>query len=332
MSGLNNLRTRLQYQGGVIQEHRMQKGKEYSLKKALLYSYQAATAILSDGREFKCLINSDKTKPDYDAKIISIPYKNVCIGRVDKNGKEIINNINEKAPEEEIGIKCGDVFKWKETNTYWLVYLEKLEEDAYFRAEIYKCEEEIILNGKKYHIYVRGPVETTIQWNKRQEMAWNDLNYSLIMYITKDEYTLNYFHRFKQIKIGNKNWEVKTVDPYSADGVIEICLGEYFTNELDDKYKEFQKEKEKDAKKPPEGQIYIKGDKIVYPYETHEYIIFGLSDGKWVIDNPKKAIFVSYSNSSVVINFKTGKSGKVNLKYVTKDGSQFNLPIEIRSI
>lgn len=332
MSGLDNLRTRLQYQGGISQEHRMQKGKEYSLKKALLYSYQAATAILSDGREFKCLINSDKTKPDYDTKIISIPYKNVCIGMIDKNGKEIINKINEKTPEEEIGMKCGDVFKWKETDTYWLVYLEKLEEDAYFRAEIYKCEEEIILNGKKYHIYIRGPVETTIQWNKRQEMTWNDLNYSLIMYITKDEYTLNYFHRFKQIKIGNKNWEVKTVDQYSADGIIEICLGEYFTNELNDKYEEQQNEKYEKAQEPPQGKIYISGPKIVHPYEDHEYTIYGLNEGAWSISNTKKAIFKSCSDSSVLINFITGKSGNIDLKYTTKNGEETSLSIEIKSI
>lgn len=50
-----------------------------SLKKALLYSYQAATAILSDGREFRCLINPDKNKPAYDNKMLSIPFKDICL-------------------------------------------------------------------------------------------------------------------------------------------------------------------------------------------------------------------------------------------------------------
>ena len=77
MSGLDNLRTRLNYQGGIKAESRFQKDKEKSLKKALIYSYQAETAILSDGREFRCLINTNKTKADYDAKIISIPYEDV---------------------------------------------------------------------------------------------------------------------------------------------------------------------------------------------------------------------------------------------------------------
>lgn len=333
MSGLENLKTRLNYQGGATAESRFQRDKEKSLKKALIYSYQAETAILADGREFRCLINTDRTKADYDAKIISIPYEDICIGRVNENGEEIIQEPDGKTSQkvEKIGMKCGDVFKWKETDTYWLVYLEKLEENAYFRAEIYKCEEEIILNNKKYHIYIRGPVETTIQWNQRKEMTWNDINYSLVIYITKDEYTLDYFHRFKQIKIGNKNWEVKTVDPYSADGIIEVCLGEYFTNELNEHYEKVQKKKEIDAQQPPITKVYIKGDKIVYPYENHKYTIYGLHNGQWEIDNIKKASFKEKTDTSVILSFVTGKSGKVNLKYRTKD-NEATLPIEIRSI
>ena len=43
------LNKRLQYQGGN-QEQRFIKDKLIGLKRALLYSYQAATAVLADGR------------------------------------------------------------------------------------------------------------------------------------------------------------------------------------------------------------------------------------------------------------------------------------------
>ena len=75
---LELLNKRLRYQGGN-QEQRFINDKLRSLKRALLYSYQAATAILSDGKEFRCLINPDKNKPAYDNKIISIPYKDICL-------------------------------------------------------------------------------------------------------------------------------------------------------------------------------------------------------------------------------------------------------------
>lgn len=103
MSGLENLQARLQYCGGKNQKNRLSLGKVNSLKKALLYSYQSATAILSDGREFRCLINKDKTKITGDDKIISIPFEDICL-----NEKEI----NKKTSEgiQKINMKPGDVF------------------------------------------------------------------------------------------------------------------------------------------------------------------------------------------------------------------------------
>ena len=109
MSGLDNLGLRLQYTGGNRQIDRMNEDKLKSLKKALLYSYQSATAILADGREFRCLINPDKLKNVYDDKIISIPFKDICLNK-DRIGKTT-NGI------EDIGMKPGDIFTWKENET-----------------------------------------------------------------------------------------------------------------------------------------------------------------------------------------------------------------------
>lgn len=101
---LELLNQRLKYHGGN-QEQRFINDKLRGLKKALLYSYQAATAILSDGKEFRCLINSDKNKPAYDNKILSIPYKDICLNlpKVGKTSEGIV----------DINIKSGDVFIWK---------------------------------------------------------------------------------------------------------------------------------------------------------------------------------------------------------------------------
>lgn len=114
-----------------------------SLKRSLLYSYQAATAVLADGREFRCLINPDKLKPAYDNKIISIPFKDVRLNPEQEDKEKTTIG------EEEIGMKPGDVFLWKETNTYWLVYLRYIEEDAYFRAEIRRCDTTVTINDNE---------------------------------------------------------------------------------------------------------------------------------------------------------------------------------------
>jgi hypothetical protein len=64
MSLIDDMKIRLNYAGGAVAESRFQNDKLRTLKKALLYSYQAATAILEDGREFRCLINPDNLKGD----------------------------------------------------------------------------------------------------------------------------------------------------------------------------------------------------------------------------------------------------------------------------
>lgn len=84
---LETMKERINYNGGKEQESRMNADKLRTLKKALLYSYQAATARLTDGREFRCLINPDKLKTRYDEKIISIPFFDIQLNPELKESK-----------------------------------------------------------------------------------------------------------------------------------------------------------------------------------------------------------------------------------------------------
>ena len=54
--------------GGRAQIDRINKDKIRSLKKALWYSYQSATLVTEDEKEFRCLINPNKLNNDYDVK------------------------------------------------------------------------------------------------------------------------------------------------------------------------------------------------------------------------------------------------------------------------
>ena len=115
MSGLENLNKRLNFRGGN-QEGRMQQRKLETLKKALIYSYQGATAKLSDGREFRCLINPNKISMEADDKMLSIPFKDICLNK-DKPLETTTSD-----GKEEIGVQCGSVIEWKENGTHWIVY------------------------------------------------------------------------------------------------------------------------------------------------------------------------------------------------------------------
>ena len=96
------MKTRISYAGGSKQQDRMIEDKLRSLKRAMFNSYQGATAVLEDGREFRCLINPDKMKTEYRDKIISIPFEDVCLNKpkVGKTTEGI----------EPIGMKVGDTF------------------------------------------------------------------------------------------------------------------------------------------------------------------------------------------------------------------------------
>lgn len=117
MSGLDTMSTRLKYAGGNRQVDRMNEDKLRSLKKALLYSYQSATAILADGREFRCLINPDQIKNIYDNKYISIPFEDICLNEKEISADSKIQIRKTTEGLQEIGMKPGDVFTWKENGT-----------------------------------------------------------------------------------------------------------------------------------------------------------------------------------------------------------------------
>lgn len=318
MSGIDNLNLRLRYAGGNA-EQRFQQGKLKTLKKALLYSYQAETAILSDGREFRCLINSDKLTNNYDNKIISIPFEDICLNK-SKKGKT-------SQGIEKIGLKAGDVFTWKETNTDWIVYLPYLNEDAYFRAEIRQCSKETIdINNNKYKFYMRGPVETTIQWNQKKNVSWNENNYSLVIYIEKNEETLDFFHRFTLVKIGNQTWRVAVVNPYNpSDGILIVYLDEFFNNTIKEEREQEIKEQEDQE---PEKVYEIIGSSKVNPYDVVDYFVEDCG-GEWCISNEKKAKIIQQNDKSVNIEIISGRSGEFNLIYKKDNIDKYILPITI---
>lgn len=325
---LETLSTRINYRGGRAQEDRMIRDKEKSLKKTLLYSYQADTAILADGREFRCLINKDKENGNEDNDVISILYKDICLN------KERVGKTSQG--EEEVGLKCGDVFVWKETNTHWLVFLQYLKEKAYFRSQIRRCDQVAYIDGKEYWTYIRGPVETDIVWRQKNGLAFNDMNYSLVMFITKDEHTLQFLHRFSKIKVGEtdgspiaKTWEVEVVNPYFGDNIIQVFLKEYFENTVEEEGKKEWDDKHPQPEPPAPEEIYIDGPLDVRAYDTVQYTIKNLEGGSWYVIE-KGTTYDMGTDNSLRLDINRTK-GTFVVGYKTED-SDINITVTIRSI
>ena len=301
MSALDSLKQRINYYGGPVQEKRMNHDKLWSLKRALHYSYQGQTAILEDGREFKCLINHDKLKEDYDDKIISIPYEDVCLNMPSEEGFDYI------------GMQVGDTFTWKETNTRWIVIQEILEENAYFRGTIRKAEDEVIINGYPYYGYL-GKWSKDELWHTKGLNSWSEMGYEVVLYITRNEETEDFFHRFKKVTINNRVWEVQMVNDITSETMLIIYLKEAFINEFDpviNTTNEENSSQETDV----DMEYTILGEDTVNPFDKVVYTIENIEGGDWVLVGSKARI-IEKTENSVTISIVSAKSGNIEIKYV----------------
>ena len=274
---------------------------------------------------FKCLINHDKLKVDYQDKIISIPFMQPPVG--------------EKEPIET-NFHNGTVFKWVHGNkeewtpdTYWIVYMQYSEETAYFRAEIRKADEEIEIitideegneNTVTYHGWMTGPNETTALWNTKKGVVWNDMNYTKLLYITKDEDTLAFFQRFDRIIINGKPWQVQAYnESYSTNkhgdaetGIIRVALKETYTGTsqfVKETIQDLDKQQvDKQAYDAIHTQGYIDGPMVAAPYDRLTYTAKNLEPAEWSISDTTlaKIVSISQDGKTIKIDILTGFSNK----------------------
>ena len=221
--GIGLMARRLEHRGGKVQQDRMIKDKRWSLDHAVKYSYQAAKirhTDWEDKEEAPALINPDKTKQNYDDKVVSVGY--------------------------EYEYKPGDVFDWLNTNSKWIIYLQDLTELAYFKGEIRRCNYAISWKGDNQEIYkqyvaVRGPVETKINFIQKKGISVDEPNYSLDILMTKTPEALKYFRRYAKFYLGEAErvdkdicWRVEATDSISMPGILQVTAVEYYANETRD--------------------------------------------------------------------------------------------------
>lgn len=321
MTGLDNMKLRLQYAGGEKQQSRMIEDKLRSLKKALLYSYQAGTMVIdnpyeeieSETLEFRCLMNPDKLTFDADKKMLSVPFKDVCLN-IPRAGKTSEGQI-------QVPIACGDTFIWKETGTRWIVTLRYLEELAYFRADVRKCfPYSIDIEGKEFWFANVGENQLITEWLRKNREEWNKLNYTRTIYIKRTKETFDYFKRFKIVQIPNiygelEPWEVQAVNPNAVDDVLTIHIKEYFNNEFEDISKEEQQKIQEEYENNE--------DLVVYVYDKFELTASFVEGAVWEIQNKTTgisldidAIIRKEDNTTVAtIQLMNGKTGEFDVIY-----------------
>ena len=302
-SALGGMAARLKQHGGFPQQDRMIKDKRRSLDKAVLYSQQGAKVQKIDSDVVaRALVNPNKLTMDYDNKILSVGY--------------------------EFDYKSGDVFKWLNTDTYWIVYLQDLTELAYFRGDIRKCRQTISWKDeegetKTTQAAVRGPVETKINFIQKSGISVDEPNHSLNIIIPKNKDTVSYFKRYKKFQLRTLEdgeadicWRIEGFDTISTPGIIEITAVEYYVNEAEDDLENGVAGGLIVDPIPPEpASELITGENFIKPKITYTYTYTGDEESTWELISENKTILVTKNGKTIQVKWQQSYSGQFTLKY-----------------
>lgn len=305
-SGIDLMANRLNWRGGIAQQDRMIRDKRWSLDHATKYSYQAARirhTDAADQEQAPALINVDKTKQNYDDKVVSVGY--------------------------EYRYGPGDIFDWVNTGTKWIIYLQDLTELAYFKGEIRRCNYTVSwLNedNEKFTQYlaVRGPVETKINFIQKSGISVDEPNHSLDILMTKTPEALEYFRRYakfylKGIEEKDKNtcWRVEATDSISMPGVLQVVAVEHYANETTDDLENSLVNglvvEPVDPNETQENDGLIKGETFIKPKISYNYFYLGKETPRWSITSKVPVDVVSHGKR-VTIKWMSGYSGQFVLK------------------
>ena len=311
------MKKRVNYLGYSIADDRNIKGKYDSFQSALKNSYQAEWITLDKNteneRKWRCLINPSRLTEQFDKKVISIDF--------------------------ESGVQEGTVFWWDRTEKHWMINLQQHTEEAYFRGIITRADYELDIDGETYWAIVRGPVETTTEWQQKHNITWNNLNYSLVIQVAKNSETVNYFNRHKVVKIKltypdintgeileeAHNWKIVATDKYSSDFLIDVYLDEWNDNEMEDQ------EIDPTPPRPSHENPHIEGPYLVYGYDTNlAYSVVGITAGSWTVNSSKVKI-TKATDTSCELEILTGKPTKFILKYSNVAGDEVEQEIVVQS-
>lgn len=311
--GIDEMAIRLGQRGGNPQQDRMIRDKRKTLDRAVLYSYQGAfvkKVYNADKPGFydeleqppvRALINPNKLKQNYDDKIISIGY--------------------------EHNFEPGDVFEWCNTNSHWLIYLQDLDELAYFRGDIRRCRYQIAWldeEGNEHQTYaaIRGPVETKIDYIQKHKISVDNPNLSLNILMPLNDATRAYFKRYSKFYLQDQEicWRVEAMDWISMPGVLEVNATEYYSNETEDDVAKglvgglIVRDTEINT---PRIERLIEGETFIKPKRNYTYTYTGLSasGNEWMID---KNIPIEYTinNNKITLKWIPSYSGQFDIQYL----------------
>lgn len=325
---LANMTARLRFQGGAKQHDRMIESKLRSMLVATKYSYQAGEFQLwsSDNTpKFVGLFNPVTNTENFDTKMIST---------------EFCNNV-----------KVGSYFEWKDTKTYWIVFLRDLTELAYFRGECRMCNFKVQWVNEDQRLYetlisVIGPSATQLRTSSSMQakVAEDFPNANLKLLVQDNPLNRKYFTRYQTFLIQGTAYQIEEVDRLSMPGVIQLQATEYYANRIDDDIEKNIRNAWNVQPIIPEypTDYAIEGPLTVKPQIDAEFTTM-MRGGEWFIvenydlspnqqKNPATILTADISSPTIIVHWNSMKSGMYTIGYRMPSGQIYQKSVLVESL
>lgn len=321
---LASMKRRITFYGGAAQQDRMIRDKLWTLMRATKYSYQAARfkRYPEFDREVVGVFNPVVLNQDYDTKMISTPF--------------------------DSGYKVGDVFRWENTQTLWIIYNQNLTELAYFRGSTRRCNYMVQwVNGERERcetpMSVIGPSmpDKTRMINGMMMGSFIVPSGNLVCLVTDNTQNRGYFHQEQTFLIQGLAYRVTNLDYLSMPGVIQIHATEYVANKIEDDVEEDIRNAWNIRPIIPEHQTDygIEGPVAVKPYEEAEFTAI-VKGGTWfIVENreggkklPVKFVEYDVSQKVVHVYWDAPQRGGYTLLYELPDGTRYERYVLVESL
>lgn len=328
---LANMKARLEYHGGAVRQDRMIQDKLKSMVAAISNSYQAAKFQKYPGfeQEDRGLFNPVNITERFDTKMISIPF--------------------------DSGYKVGDIFRWVNTDTVWIIFLQEFTELAYFRGECRRCDHQIHWidgNQQKQSTYVSvmGPSNPSLRTMASTSLtAGADFpTGSIRMLVQDNEEHRKFFGRYQEMLLQGIAYTIENLDTLSMPGILQLYATEKAANLIEDDVEESVRNAWNVLpvidRHPTD--LLIEGPAIIKPFEEVKFSV-PMAGGTWlVVENedpsvrkanrgarrPVDFIDESFHPSEVTLKWNFVKSGNFTLAYKMPNGQVHQRHIIVGSL
>jgi hypothetical protein len=324
---LESMKSRLNYQGGTSPQSRMINDKLKSMLFATKHSYQAANFQIWSEQEapiVRGLFNPVTQTENFDTKMISTEFKH--------------------------NYKVGTYFRWENTDTYWICFLQDKTELAYFRGECRQCNFKVKWVDKDRRLLetlvsVIGPSEAHLRKSSSmQAKVAEDFPNAGIKVLAQDN-PLNrgFFHRYQIFLIQNTAYIVEQIDTLSLPGILQLQATEHYANLVEDDIEHNIRNVYNVQPIIPEHptEYAIEGSLTIKPQIDAVYNT-SLRGGQWVIiENMNLSINAKRNPATLVgdvtkcpitVVWNSMKSGMFTLGYLMPNGDMYQKAIFVESL